>query len=182
MDFNSEDYLDYLESIDGWDKNRIIFIDSNKKFIYIEYDGIESRLDGIIRNIEKNIRFSETMNFTFYDYDLNILEILIVEINFYNRNETLNYESIKWKTHPLYTELSKNSSDIEILGRSSQSLFNRYKDSKKADNICDEISIIKDFDTKGMIEFYIQDIDDVIKFWDNNVLKTRYLLLKYCGV
>ena len=174
--FKSDDYLDYLMS--QVDETKIVSKQVEDNFIYIKYDVRLSEVR-LIKQYLGGMRFKDVEIVLKYVYDhiqdCDLLNLLIVDKDFYERNQNILVGNIKWVDHDIVEAMS--GSYAHHLKTSFE-----YSEAKKAVGLPEGLTMIKNFGRRGIIEFWPQKfVDEPIKLWENDVVELQYLLFKYFG-
>ncbi len=175
---DSEKYLDYLLS--EVEDRFIQLKHSNENLLYLEYNIDEEKSENLKSYILKSERFKDVvvlMGRNEYDN----FNILIIDKDFYQRNQNLLFKNIPWEDHYLKKELEKTRN---LLKGQDDWLYDRWKDTKFC-KLADGFTMTLNLDRPGEIEFWPREYeDDPLRYYikdEFDITNLQYQLFKYLG-
>jgi hypothetical protein len=173
-----EEKFDFLST--HIDEKNIDTKDITDKYVYIEYSNLTTDEIKSLKEYLNGDRFRDVIVFIPEKQRLDFFNILIVDDEFYNKNLNILYKNIKWDEHPIYKELKRTSTGVKV-----DFLLDRYKDTKKAEELPNGVTMIKNMDRPGEIEIWDSKVmEDPVRIWEkdgNDMVTLQYLLYKHCG-
>ena len=177
--YKMEEKLDFLST--QIDEKNIVSKYLDENLLYIEYENLTTEDIKSLKQYLNGDRFIyDVVCFIPERHPAHYINILIVNDEFYDRNLNILYKNIKWVEHPLFTNLKSTSTGVGV-----DYLLDRYKDAKRADELPNGVSMIKNLDRPGEIEIWDQrTMEDPANFYekdDCDMVTLQYLLYKHCG-
>lgn len=172
--FDPQDYMDYLLS--EVEESNILENYTNDNFVFVEYGITLDQMSILNSYLDNNKRFKDVKIIKTWDRYFSIFDVLIVDFDFYCRNQKWLYKNIKWNKHPMATANS------ELSGKISIDLLNKYEKSEMAIGLPKEFSMVRNFGKENCVEFWPQkQMPEPIQISEDCKTYIQYILFKYLG-